>query len=123
MTVILGPSPTPTWNGSFSMGSGANSLNFGAVGTIGTAGQLVMTSLSSVPAYALTANGTTYGPGTLSAQQLVTRTFFHKAANRYASLAESLRQAQLELIEGQAGTAYAHPFYWAPFSLYGDPSQ
>jgi len=59
----------------------------------------------------------------LSAQQLVTRTFFHKAANRYASLAESLRQAQLELIEGQAGTAYAHPFYWAPFSLYGDPSQ
>ncbi len=59
----------------------------------------------------------------LSAQQLMTRTFFHQAAKQDASVAESLRRAQLELIEGQAGAAYAHPFYWAPFSLYGDPSQ
>jgi CHAT domain-containing protein len=59
----------------------------------------------------------------LSAQQLVTRTFVHQAANRDASRAESLRHAQLELIEGHAGAALAHPFFWAPYALYGDPAQ
>jgi CHAT domain-containing protein len=59
----------------------------------------------------------------LSAQQLVTRTFAHQAANRDASRAESLRHAQLELINGQAGAAYVHPFFWAPYALYGDPAQ
>jgi CHAT domain-containing protein len=59
----------------------------------------------------------------LSAQQLVTRTFAHQAANRGASRAESLRHAQLELVDGRAGAAYAHPFFWAPYALYGDPVQ
>ena len=59
----------------------------------------------------------------LSAQQLVTRTFAHQAANRDATRADSLRHAQLELIEGQAGAAYVHPFFWAPYALYGDPAQ
>jgi CHAT domain-containing protein len=59
----------------------------------------------------------------LSAQQLVTRTFAHQAANRDASRAESLRDAQIELINGQAGSAYVHPFFWAPYALYGDPAQ
>ncbi len=59
----------------------------------------------------------------LSAQQLVTRTFAHQAANRNASRAESLRHAQLEFIEGQVGAAFAHPFFWAPYALYGDPAQ
>jgi CHAT domain-containing protein/tetratricopeptide (TPR) repeat protein len=59
----------------------------------------------------------------LSAQQLVTRTFVHQAANLDATRAESLRHAQLELIEGQAGAAFAHPFFWAPYALYGDPAQ
>jgi CHAT domain-containing protein len=59
----------------------------------------------------------------LSAQQLVTRTFAHQAANRDATRAESLRHAQLELINGQAGAAYVHPFFWAPYALYGDPAQ
>ena len=59
----------------------------------------------------------------LSAQQLVTRTFAHQAANRGASRAESLRHAQLELVDGQGGGAYAHPFFWAPYALYGDPVQ
>ena len=31
--------------------------------------------------------------------------------------------AQLELVDGQAGAAYAHPFFWAPYALYGDPVQ
>lgn len=59
----------------------------------------------------------------LSAQQLVTRTFAHQAANRDSTRAESLRHAQLEFIEGQAGAAFAHPFFWAPYALYGDPAQ
>ena len=59
----------------------------------------------------------------LSAQQLVTRTFVHQAANRDATRAESLRHAQLEFIEGQAGAAFVHPFFWAPYALYGDPAQ
>jgi CHAT domain-containing protein len=59
----------------------------------------------------------------LSAQQLVARTFAHQAANRGASRAESLRRAQLELVDGRAGAAYAHPFFWAPYALYGDPVQ
>jgi CHAT domain-containing protein len=59
----------------------------------------------------------------LSAQQLVTRTFVHQAANRDASRAESLRQAQLELIEGKAGAGFVHPFFWAAYALVGDPAQ
>jgi CHAT domain-containing protein len=59
----------------------------------------------------------------LSAQQLVARTFAHQAANRGAARAESLRHAQLEFVEGRAGAAYAHPFFWAPYALYGDPVQ
>jgi len=59
----------------------------------------------------------------LSAQQLVARTFAHQAANRGASRAESLRHAQLYLVDGRAGGAYAHPFFWAPYALYGDPVQ
>lgn len=59
----------------------------------------------------------------LSAQQLVTRTFAYQAASRNASRAESLRHAQIELIEGRAGAAFSHPFFWAPYALYGDPAQ
>jgi len=59
----------------------------------------------------------------LSAQQLVSRTFVHQGANRDASRAESLRHAQLELIEGKAGAGLVHPFFWAPYALYGDPVQ
>jgi CHAT domain-containing protein len=58
----------------------------------------------------------------LSAQQLVTRTFAHQAGNPSASRAESLRQAQLQLIEGKAGAGYAYPFFWAPYAVYGDPT-
>ena len=40
------------------------------------------------------------------------------------SKAESLRQAQLRLLDGGvpriAGTPYAHPYFWAPFVLYGN---
>jgi CHAT domain-containing protein len=59
----------------------------------------------------------------ISAQQLVSRTFAHQAGSRDAPRAESLRRAQLELIDGRAGAAYTHPFFWAPYALYGDPEQ
>jgi CHAT domain-containing protein len=58
----------------------------------------------------------------ISAQQLVTRIFAYQTESRGASRAESLRHAQLELIAGQAGANYVHPFFWAPYALYGDPA-
>jgi CHAT domain-containing protein len=57
----------------------------------------------------------------LSAQQLVTRTFAHQSANQSASRAECLRLAQLQIIEGKAGDVYTHPFFWARYAVYGDP--
>jgi CHAT domain-containing protein len=59
---------------------------------------------------------------TNSARELVTRTFAHQAKSG-AARAESLRQAQLDLIDGRAGPGFSHPFYWAPYALYGDPAR
>jgi CHAT domain-containing protein len=51
-----------------------------------------------------------------SAQQLVTAIFKHYGEG-VSTRAESLRQAQLEMIEAKK---YAHPSYWAPYALVGD---
>lgn len=41
-----------------------------------------------------------------------------------APRAEALRQAQLAMIEGKLGGGrWAHPFYWAGYALFGDPSR
>ena len=56
-----------------------------------------------------------------SALELVTRIFKVVASDPAISRAEALRQAQLELIDGKAGDAYRHPFFWAPYALSGDP--
>jgi CHAT domain-containing protein len=56
-----------------------------------------------------------------SALELVTRIFKVVANDPAISRAEALRQAQLELIDGKAGDAYRHPFFWAPYALSGDP--
>lgn len=58
---------------------------------------------------------------TVSAAALSVATF--KAhADGATSRAESLRQAQLSLIDGRVGGGrWAHPFYWAPYALFGDP--
>ena len=38
------------------------------------------------------------------------------------SRSESLRQAQLAMIDGKLGEGrWTHPFYWAPYALFGDP--
>jgi len=50
-----------------------------------------------------------------AAYQVNTRFFTHLKAGQ--PLAEALRQAKLELIEGQD---YRHPFFWSPFVVFGD---
>ncbi len=40
------------------------------------------------------------------------------------SRAEALRRAQLALIDGtQGGGRWAHPYFWAPYALFGDPAK
>ena len=56
-----------------------------------------------------------------SAAALSTATF--KAQSKGGvSRSESLRQAQLAMIDGSLGEGlWRHPFYWAPYALFGDP--
>ncbi len=56
-----------------------------------------------------------------SAAALSSNTFKATAGR---SRAESLRQAQLAMIEGTLGNGrWTHPYYWAPYALFGDPSR
>jgi CHAT domain-containing protein len=59
-----------------------------------------------------------------SAEALVSSTFKRAADDPGRSRATSLREAQLAMINGQLGNGkWRHPFYWAPYSLFGDPSR
>jgi CHAT domain-containing protein len=63
---------------------------------------------------------THWGVDSESAKMLMSRTF--SLIGQGQSRAGSLRAAQLAMIEGKLGPAeYAHPFYWAPYALFGDP--
>jgi CHAT domain-containing protein len=64
-----------------------------------------------------------------SARALTTDLFRREAAQPSLSRGEALRQAMLELIDGPGYVdpvsgkpvfSYAHPLFWAPFSLVGD---
>jgi CHAT domain-containing protein len=65
---------------------------------------------------------------TTSARLLTTELFKQQSANSNLSRAEALRQAMLsliakdrvDLVDMQPGLSYAHPAFWAPFSLVGD---
>ena len=66
---------------------------------------------------------------TTSARALTTDLFRRQAANPALSRAEALRQAELALIDSdglidpethKVAFSYAHPIFWAPFSLVGD---
>ena len=65
---------------------------------------------------------------TTSAKALTTDLFRRQAADPGLGRAEALRQAMLALIDGlglvdgagQSVFSYAHPLFWAPFSLIGD---
>ncbi len=67
---------------------------------------------------------------TTSAKKLVTDTFHAQKDNRNLSRAQALRKAALDMIDrgvlkdrasGRTAAAYAHPLFWAPFVLVGDP--
>ena len=66
---------------------------------------------------------------TTSARAITTDLFRRQAADASLSRAEALRRAELALIDGEgridevsgkAVFSYAHPIFWAPFSLLGD---
>lgn len=60
---------------------------------------------------------------TTSAAALSVATFRQHAAGGLTR-GESLRRAQLTLIDGQAGGGrWTHPYYWAPYALFGDPAR
>lgn len=68
---------------------------------------------------------------TVSARLLTTKLFEHQAANPTTTRAGALRATMLslmdeavspDLIDGKPYT-YAHPMFWAPFSLVGDGSR
>jgi CHAT domain-containing protein len=63
-----------------------------------------------------------------SARQLVTDMFKRQADDASITRAEALRQAMMALVDGPGYTddngktqfAYAHPLFWAPYSIIGD---
>lgn len=59
---------------------------------------------------------------TVSARELITEVFRRYASTSGISRAEALRQAMLALMQrGDPAFSYAHPIFWAPYALYGDP--
>jgi CHAT domain-containing protein len=46
--------------------------------------------------------------------------FYQELMSGHATKAESLAAAQLALLNGDHGLSYRHPYYWAPFVMYGD---
>ena len=65
-----------------------------------------------------------------SARELVSDLFRRQAADARLSRGEALRQAMMALVDGKGFTddkgqtllAYAHPLFWAPYSIIGDGS-
>ena len=68
---------------------------------------------------------------TVSARELVAHLFERYARNSKLTRAKALQQAMLEMIDkgvavddkGKAWFSYAHPAFWAPYALYGDPGR
>jgi CHAT domain-containing protein len=71
---------------------------------------------------------TNWSVDSASARQLVADLFRRQAANAGLSRAEALRQAMMALMDGpgysDAGGktlfSYAHPLFWAPYTIIGD---
>jgi len=63
-----------------------------------------------------------------SARQLVTDLFKRQAENPKLGRSEALRQAMMALVdgpgylnsEGKTEFTYAHPLFWAPYTIIGD---
>ena len=69
---------------------------------------------------------------TTSARKLVTGTFQAQEENKSLSRAQALRKSMLNLIDrdtlkddatGKIVASYAHPLFWAPFVIVGDPGK
>lgn len=68
---------------------------------------------------------------TTSARALTTALFREHAGNKTLTRAAAMRRAMLSLIDGDGPKdasgrivfSYAHPIFWAPFSLVGDPGR
>jgi len=68
---------------------------------------------------------------TVSARELMTHLFERYAKDGQLTRAKALRQAMLEMIDkgvalderGKPEYSYAHPAFWAPYALYGDPGR
>lgn len=68
---------------------------------------------------------------TVSARELVTNLFERYARDGKMTRAKALQQAMLEMIDkgvaldekGKPEYSYAHPAFWAPYALYGDPGR
>ena len=68
---------------------------------------------------------------TVSARQLVTHLFERYAKDPAMTRAKALQRAMLEVLDkevasdgsGKPLNAYAHPAFWAPYALYGDPGR
>ena len=69
---------------------------------------------------------------TTSARKLVTGTFRAQEENKSLSRAQALRKSMLDLIDketlkdeatGKIVAGYAHPLFWAPFVIVGDPGK
>ena len=59
-----------------------------------------------------------------ASRQLVGQIFAEQAKDARGNRAASLKRAQLAMIDGSiGGGTYAHPFYWAPYALFGDPAR
>jgi CHAT domain-containing protein len=63
-----------------------------------------------------------------SARELVTDLFKRQATDKQLARGEALRQAMMAMVDGQGYTdaagktefAYAHPLFWAPYTIIGD---
>jgi CHAT domain-containing protein len=71
---------------------------------------------------------TNWSVHSVSARELVTDLFARQAANPNISRTEALRQASMGLLDGpgfkdtdgKAQFSYAHPLFWAPYTIMGD---
>lgn len=68
---------------------------------------------------------------TVSARQLVSHLFERYAKDATLTRAQALQRAMLEVLDkdedtdanGKTINTYAHPVFWAPYALYGDPGR
>jgi len=65
-----------------------------------------------------------------SARELITDLFRRQSADPHLARAEALRQAMMSMLDGPGFVddsgktlfTYAHPLFWAPYSIIGDSS-